>query len=73
MDIHSLEYAAQMFFRFCEQHPDLCPHDWRWAWSRTDSETTKTSGYKCGLCGSEKAIQLERQENESDYDWERRY
>ena len=73
MDIYHLEYAAQMFFRFCKQNPDLCPHDWEWHWVRTDSETTKSSNYQCRLCGTEKTIQLERRENESDYDWERRY
>ena len=73
MDLHYIEYAANMFFRFCQQHPDLCPHDWNFSWCRNDSDTTKTSGYICGLCGKEKAIQLERKENESDYDWESRY
>lgn len=64
---------TQYFISFCHKNPDLCPHDWEFSWCRKDNDTAKTSGYKCPLCGAERTVQLIRQEDESDYDWERRY
>ena len=30
MTINFLEKSAEMFFKFCKMHPELCPHDFEW-------------------------------------------
>lgn len=36
MDIARIEYAAEMFFRMCRAHPEVCPHDYHWSGSTID-------------------------------------
>ena len=31
MNISQIEYAAEMFFRMCKAHPEICPHDYCWS------------------------------------------
>ena len=52
MDIHALEYAAQVVFSICREHPEICPHDYEWEWSQTKDDIEKKH-YKCRLCGAE--------------------
>ena len=72
MDVHTLEYAAKLFFAFCQQNPDLCPHDWSFSWASRTSDTTKEVCDRCNVCGAQKITTLIREEGESDYAWERR-
>ena len=54
MDLQTLEKAARIIFTMCEQHPELCPHDWQWIWTSAPDENGKrVAHYKCSLCGSE--------------------
>lgn len=52
MDLSTLERAAYIVFAMCEQHPEICPHDYEWEWSKTN-ENIKEEHYKCKLCGKE--------------------
>ena len=52
MDIHELEYAAQVVFAMCRNHPEICPHDYHWDWSQT-KDGIEEKHYKCRLCGNE--------------------
>ena len=56
MDIKEIELAAKMFFKMCEEHPDLCPHDLHWTGAKTkytDDKRITENKYKCGICGKE--------------------
>ena len=50
MDISYIEYAAEMFFRMCREHPEVCPHDYRWTGTRTLKDGREEHHYKCQLC-----------------------
>lgn len=52
MELGQIEYAAQIIFTMCREHPELCPHDYEWEWSQT-KENIKEEHYKCRLCGNE--------------------
>lgn len=30
MDIQYVEFAAELFFKMCREHPEICPHDYHW-------------------------------------------
>ena len=54
MDIAQIEYAAQMFFRMCKEHPEVCPHDYHWSGTTVDrASNVEIKKYICGLCGKE--------------------
>ena len=54
MDVYMLEYAAEILFRMCREHPEICPHDYRWSYSMKSTEEGKLeSHYTCSLCGRE--------------------
>ncbi len=54
MDLRQLEYAAEILFRMCREHPEICPHDYHWCSSTTDKITGEcVERYRCDLCGSE--------------------
>jgi len=54
MDIHMLEYATETLFRMCREHPEICPHDYSWSYSRESTEEGKLEKhYTCRLCGRE--------------------
>lgn len=53
MDLQMLEKAAYVVFEMCRQHPEICPHDYRWmGTSAPDENGKRTERYKCNLCGS---------------------
>lgn len=54
MDIYHLEYAARMFFKMCQAHPEICPHDWEWRSSKLyeNSKQVEKEEYFCKLCGN---------------------
>lgn len=62
MDINMLEYAARTIFRLCEQHPELCPHDWSWTSSIETYSPMVKMCFKCRICGQEKAIEVPQEE-----------
>ena len=54
MDVHMLEYAAEILFRMCREHPEICPHDYNWSGSMKSTEEGKLENhYTCCLCGRE--------------------
>lgn len=53
MDLHDIERAAILFYQMCCEHPEICPHDYKWKLSRTDNEKKIiTIIYECQLCGN---------------------
>lgn len=59
MDIHQLEYAANMFFKMCREHPEVCPHDWKWC---ETNYVNRKHTYRCNLCGQESFREVSEQE-----------
>lgn len=66
MDIHNIEYAASMFFKMCQVHPEICPHDWEWRSSKyyENSKRIKQEEYFCELCGNTTYIYYDENGNE---------
>lgn len=62
MDFGEVEYAIKTFWRFLEQNPDLCPHDFRWRGSGVLKEdNTRDARYECIICHkSEIRVEKER-------------
>ena len=67
MDLYFLEKSAQMFFKMCENHPELCPHDFVWCLSVTKKDESgklyKFEHYKCNICGKEEIKKKELENN----------
>lgn len=59
MDIYQLEYAANMFFKMCATHPEVCPHDLEWC---SSNYKERKHYYRCRLCGQEKTEEISEQE-----------
>ena len=52
MDIQMLEYAAEILFRMCREHPEICPLDYRYNCAMKSTEEGKLeTHYTCRLCG----------------------
>lgn len=60
------------FINFCQKNPELCPHDWKIQSISTISDTEKHKYYECVLCGQTHTEVLNRQPDESNWNWERR-
>lgn len=66
MHLQELEYAAQVVFAMCRQHPELCPHDFTLN-SVEESENTKVEHYECVLCGIEATREVgDTEENQEE-------
>ena len=52
MDVRNIEKAAFMFYQMCAMHPEICPHDYEWSWSKTTDEG-REEHYRCNICGME--------------------
>lgn len=53
MDINSLELAANIVFKMCREHPELCPHDSQFTHSVQHKDGSVTKYYACQICGRE--------------------
>lgn len=53
MNIQEVEFAAELFFEMCREHPEICPHDYHWITKKDNEDGTETVNYRCSLCGSE--------------------
>ena len=57
MDNNQIELAARIVFRICEEHPDICPHDYHWIKEsdiyEIDDQSYRDITYRCGLCKKE--------------------
>ena len=53
MNIQYVEFAAELFFKMCREHPEICPHDYHWITKKDNEDGTETVNYRCSLCGSE--------------------
>jgi hypothetical protein len=52
MDLQQIEYAAEIVFRMCREHPEICPHNYTWTSSTTNKEVKQiTHRYVCSICG----------------------
>ncbi len=54
MDISYIEKATMIIFEMCRQHPEICPHDYHWAWTNT---AKREAHYTCSLCGKEMVVE----------------
>ena len=65
MNLQDLEFAAQVIFRLCAEHPEICPHHYNWTSSSFNKETKMyTHHYICSLCGTERI-----EENDKSCAW----
>lgn len=54
MDLGQIEFAANVIFELCRQHPELCPHQYEWRGSYGPNENGDTvNRYLCRVCGTE--------------------
>lgn len=53
MDINYIEFAANVVFRMCREHPEICPHNYRWRWTSAPKDGKREAHYICDLCGKE--------------------
>lgn len=54
MDLQTLERAAEIVFEICRTHPEICPHDYDFRYSKLYKEDGKREvHYTCRLCGKE--------------------
>lgn len=54
MNLDDLELAANMFFRLCKEHPEICPHQYdRPKWSGTNADGKWERRFVCEVCGTE--------------------
>lgn len=59
MDIGYLEFAAHTIFSLCRNHPELCPHYYKWT-ATNHSDTEDKRYYTCEICGNEKVESVKR-------------
>ena len=59
MDISEVEYLAYKFHEFCNNHRDLCPHDFQMI---SHDLVTNISVYRCRICQHE----IQRKEQQSN-------
>lgn len=54
MDLDDIELAANIVFRMCKEHPEICPHyyEGRAIWSGENSDGKWEMHYVCELCGT---------------------
>lgn len=53
MDIKQIDKAAEIIFRLCSNHPELCPHDWEWHRTSFNKEKdVMVQEFNCRICGS---------------------
>lgn len=53
-DLMKFEYAAEILFRMCREHPEICPHDYHWSSTVIDKANgVEIKKYVCKLCGKE--------------------
>lgn len=53
MDIRTIEYAADLLFAMLRNNPELCPHDYEYAWSRRIHDSVEEVHYQCKVCGKQ--------------------
>lgn len=56
MNLYTLEICANKFLEMCQNHPELCPHDYHWDGSIKDCAGNVVEIYVCGLCGNIETI-----------------
>lgn len=48
MELYEVEFIANKVLQMWRNHPELCPHEYIFDWSRGNEEH-----YKCSICGHE--------------------
>lgn len=56
MDIQTVEKTVMLFHEMCRMHPEICPHDYEWKWSRKTGNNNELEEchYACTICGAER-------------------
>lgn len=52
MDLRYIEKAADVIFRMCREHPEICPHDYSWTCTKTLNDGKEEVHFVCQLCGN---------------------
>ena len=50
MDTRTMEMAADIVFRMCRAHPEICPHNYEWT-REQQMEGHIERHYECTICG----------------------
>ena len=54
MELYQIEKASTIIYALCRNHPELCPHDYEWHWSKTlKDQKQNEEHYICNICGHE--------------------
>ena len=53
MDLQYIEKAAEIVFRMCREHPEICPHGYNWTCTKTLDDGKREVHFVCELCGDE--------------------
>lgn len=55
MDLDDIQRAANIIFRMCEEHPEICPHDYIPIGCGETPDGKFENRYRCTICGSTKS------------------
>lgn len=57
MDTRNLELAADIVFRMCRAHPEICPHNYEWVLEQ-ETEGHLERHYECTICGNKQTRKI---------------
>ena len=55
MGFYDIEKAIRLFYVMCQNHPEICPHEYEYSWSEKIDDKEHIH-YKCTICGKEKEV-----------------
>ena len=59
MDIDLIRDASLLFLKMIEQHPELCPHEFRWTGSDAPKNGKKVNYFRCRWCGEVRSEEVD--------------
>ena len=62
MDLRYIEKAADVIFRMCREHPEICPHDYSWRCTKALDNGKEEVHFVCQLCGNE-IVEIQEEKN----------
>lgn len=66
MDLYTIEKYILLLHEFFRNHPDLCPHDWDWEWTKNAYTFDEERHYKCSVCGEESVVYPNRKDDTNE-------
>ena len=57
MDTRTMEMAADIVFRMCRAHPEICPHNYEWT-REQQMEGHLERHYECTICGDKQTRKI---------------